>query len=278
MIQKPAILSYQNVVLFLQHYYEYRKGLDVFSYTKWAQELGLKNRAYLRMVVMGERPISESIAEAFVAALQFNDVESDYFMTLVNYNQCKTGEQKRTFAKKLLRFQMNAEDFLEVENHYEFLADELLPRIQTLLSFEDVAKDTAKAAQILGISVQKFFDSCSKLEKMGLLEKQEVGGESKWVVVKKSWRLPNNFRGLGYKEFYKDAWRRAEEAIEKYEAHERRFRNLFVAMSASEFEDFLRDFETFVQEQSAKRNVDHLFNRRLYQLNFSFFPSTEIMS
>ena len=45
-----------------------------------------------------------------------------------------------------------------------------------------------------------------------------------------------------------------------------------------EFQEFLADFEIFIDEQSKKRDRNKLDGRRIYNLTFSFFPETKSIS
>jgi len=279
MKQKPNVKAYQSVSLYLQHYYEFRKQEDpLFSYTTWAQELGVKSRGYLRLIVMDERPINQKTLDSLLSSLKLDAQDAEYFATLVNYNQSKNKEQKKVFGKKILTYQMTNQNILEIEDHYEFLSHPILPRLQTLLGFQDLAEDPQQITKLLDISEKELALACTQLEKLSLIEPYyDSKNEKKWRAKKKSWRLANNYRNLAYREFYIESLKNAEKAIDAFEPDERRFRSLFFAMNQNEFQDFLRDFESFVQEQSAKRDPSRIDNRKLYQLNFNFFPNSNAL-
>lgn len=276
MKRKPNIKDYQNIALFLQHYYEYKKSLDSkFSYSSWAQKLGIKNRSYLRLILSGDRPINETLAKSLLSHLKLDDSEADYFTTLLGYNQSKHQAHKYIFGQKLLKFQNISQDFQEVQDHYTFLSNPLLPRLLTLLSFNDFSQNPAQAAFILGVTEQELQDGCQKLEALALIERSPQGDSFRWQTKKKSWRLPNNFKNLGFRDFYMNSLETASKAIDLYSEDERRFRSLFLALNPQEFQGFLKDFEDFIQAQIAKRDVPSIDGRRLYQLLFSFFPTSK---
>lgn len=53
-MSKIEITNYINAQQFLTDYYHKRKNENpTFSYGTWAEELGLKNRSLLRMMVIG---------------------------------------------------------------------------------------------------------------------------------------------------------------------------------------------------------------------------------
>lgn len=258
------IKEFQNALTFLQQYYANRKSQDrQFSYEVWAQELSLKSRSYLRLVIVGQRPINEALVQAFTNFFKFTDEEAEYFSVLVEYTQCRKIEQRRTLGLKLVSLNPRSQDRIEAEQHFEFLSDILLPRLQTICGFEDSPMDKKVLAKICGIEVDSLNEKLRKLENLGLMQDQKP--------VKRHWKVPASGHALGHKEFYKASLKEAEKAIE-LPFDERKFRGLMVAMNSEEFTDFQKDFEAFAKEQLQKRGGSQLKGRRLYQLNFNFFP------
>src|SRR5688500_15524072 len=99
---KPNVKKYLNVFQFLQDYYQFRKSQELqFSYEIWAKQLGLTDKSYLRLIVLGKRPINTKVAEALGSKLDFSSDEQNYFFILIQYTQSRTREHKDVFGKKL---------------------------------------------------------------------------------------------------------------------------------------------------------------------------------
>lgn len=271
-MSKPNLFLYQNVFLFLQDYYNYRRQQDkLFSYQIWCKELKFTNRSYLRLVTFGKRPVSEKLCSLFVIHFNFSAQETDFFTALVHFTQCKDADQRKLFAKQLLSFSQIGESVLETQKHFDFLSNSILPKLQTLLSFEDIQKTATTLAQLLDISETELVQNLTVLEKIGLVTKAtDKNAQVVWQSLHKAWKVPESAQALGHQEFYRNSLKEAEQAIQ-LPFSDRRFRSLFWAMNEKEFNAFLKDFEIFVREQMNKHNVDHLNDRRLFQMNFNFF-------
>lgn len=76
---KPIVSDYINVFQFLQDHYAYRKRTETqFSYSIWAQELGFKNKSYIRFVTLGKRPISPKLLENLKVNLSLDNHEKKF--------------------------------------------------------------------------------------------------------------------------------------------------------------------------------------------------------
>jgi len=274
-MEKPLLKSYLNVSKFLQDYYWFRKATEnPFSYQTWAAEMGIENRAYLRLVVSGKRPLNEVLSNKIMASLELADNERSYFLALVNYTQSKNSEQRRVFGMQLARHFDSEVDQQEIQGHFEFTSNPLMPKLQTLLSFSDFPSTTAEMALIADVSEAEIVVALNHLEALGLASRTLVGDQAQWQPTQRSWKVASRFKDLGLREFYRNSLKRAEAAID-LPLEDRRFRSLFVAMDQNEYQDFLSDFEVFVRDQLKKRDVDTIKNRRLFQLNFNFFAETK---
>lgn len=265
---KPKIKKYLSVHQYLQDFYLFRKeeGLH-FSYDVWAKELGVNDKSYIRLMVFGKRPINARMTAAFLENLGLSADDQEYFAILVQYTQSKTREQKEAFGKKLISLLKNDTDRLEIQAHHDFLSDPFLPRLQVLLSFQDLQASPAQVAWLLGITEDVVMASLAKLEDLRLIEKTESG----YRPLKKSFKVPDQFGDLGLENFYKKNLEDAQEAM-NLPKDERRFKSLFLPLNKEEFNEYLNALQVFVNEQLFKFNRDEYADRRLYQVHFHAFP------
>lgn len=266
------VKKFQSPSKFLQaHYEERKKNQPNFSYEIWSKELSYKNRSYLRFVVLGQRPVNENLMRLFSKYFGFstNSEDAEYFSTLIHYSQSKSPSQKNIFGKRLLELSTPPADKLEVTNHFDFLSDHYLPVLQTICGFKDVSLDSKTIAPLLDITENEVQQKLDQLGDMGLHENG--------VPTKRAWKVPSSHQALGHREFYRQSLARAEKSIE-LPFDERRFQSLFMAFSQEEFTQFLKDFQQFAQEQLKKFDHESLSGRRIYQLNFNFFPETKAKS
>lgn len=83
-----SIYEYRDYRNYLRDYYESRKKRSSgFSYRVFAKHAGLSSPMHLRMVITGERNLSDSTASKFVKGLRLKEDEARYFRELVQFAQ-----------------------------------------------------------------------------------------------------------------------------------------------------------------------------------------------
>jgi uncharacterized protein (TIGR02147 family) len=224
---KPEITKYLNVYQYLQDYYQFcKKQNSDFSYEAWSQQLQVNDKSYLRMMVLGKRPINEKMNKAFIHNLAFEKKQADYFSTLVQYTQSKTQESKNLFGKKLIQLLKNDLDQIEIEAEYEFLSNPLLPRLHVFLTFQDLDQSLQNLAWLLGSHEEEIEKALKKLTEMKLVELKN----NRYTPLKKTFKVPEQFGHLGLSSFYRQNLEAAQVAIE-LPPEQRRFKSLFMPMT-----------------------------------------------
>ncbi|MCB9497271.1 MAG: TIGR02147 family protein [Fibrobacteria bacterium] len=74
-----------------------------FSYQWLANRAGIKSRSFLRMVCVGEKDLSKSSAMRLAQAIGLDEVETEYFLTLVDLNNAEDPGEKSMHATRLLK-------------------------------------------------------------------------------------------------------------------------------------------------------------------------------
>ena len=196
---KIDIKKYLNVYQYLQDYYVLRKNESPqFSYEVWAKELGASDKSYVRMMVLGKRPINTSMTEKFSESLGHSPDDGVYFKNLVQYTQSKTKEQKELLGRQLISLIRSDLDRFELQAHYDFLSNPLLPKLQVMLSFNDINQSEENLGWLLGVDPVQIKDALNKLVEIKAIEC--VNG--KYQPLKKSFKVPDNFGNLGLDSFY----------------------------------------------------------------------------
>lgn len=271
MNKSPELKNYINVHQFLEDFYRFRKQTDdSFSYDIWAQEIGIKNRSYLRLIVIGKRAVSEETVNLLCRYFKFQDKQEEYFRMLVGYSKSKSHEQKKLYGKKLTALMRNDLQQHEIENHFDFLSKPSFPRLQTLLSFDDIEKTPENLARLLKISIQELSQGLGILKNLGLAE--EINGQ--WIATKKSFKIPDRVGDVALEMFHNESLKEAI-AAQQSSKETRRYRSLLMAMNKNEFDTFLKNLQDFVQSELSQFNFSELEDRELYQVNFNLFPVTK---
>ena len=100
-----TIFQFDNYREFLKQTYEYLKTHDPkFSFRYFSKIAGFKSSSMLKYVMDGKRNLSLEASKKFAEAFNLNKKESDFFVTLVLFNQSVNLEEKQSLALLLLDF------------------------------------------------------------------------------------------------------------------------------------------------------------------------------
>jgi len=269
----PQVKNYLSVTSYLQDVYAFRKSMSAgFSYDSWAAELGLKSRSFMKMLVDGERAITSQTLEALILSLGFSPEENNYFRLIVAHSQSESPDEKTLYMEKIFEVLGQSRDLIEIQQYGEFLSSTELPKIQVLLSFNDLPKTSAELAVFLKKTEEEVGASLVKLANLGLASQDEISGE--WKAIKKAFKVPKSFGNEALVNYHNQSLMDAIEA-QKLPVQVRRFRSLLVALTEEDYEKLLGDIEALVSKSIAKYDSDMIANKRLYKMNINLHPVTE---
>ncbi|WP_413290992.1 TIGR02147 family protein [Bdellovibrio sp. HCB337] len=273
-ITKPDLKTYLNIHDYLKDLYEFRKGTEPgFSYEVWAYELGLSNRSFLRQIIVGRRALTNQTSKVICDHLNLDSVEREYFNLLVLYSKARTAEDRNLYGRRLR--QLIRLDYAqdEMKDSAKFVLKSLYPRLQTLLSFNDINKTVESLAHLLRLPVVEVAEALAELEGMDLVEKQ-ISDKVQWQAKTKSFKVPEQLGSEVLINYHRQCLNESLQAFSR-PASERRYRSIMVAMSEEEFADYLKDLEIFVKQSLGKFDRDDFHGRKLFQLNFNLHAVTE---
>jgi len=271
----PSIFKYNDYRIFLRDTYEYRKSTErSFSYREFSKLAGLKSTNFLKLVIDGDRNLTEKSTQKFTSALQLKPVDARYFEKLVNYNQAKSLEEKKDSAEKLLRSKkwtaLSAVDRAQYNlyRHWYLLA------IRELVSMSEFKEDPKWIAESLvpKITPQEAKDAIDDLEILGMIERNSNG------ALKQS----DSFISTGDEvfsemiaEYHQQMMTRASESIELVARNKREISSVTVSVTAKQafeikslIQSFRKQLLSMIDPTSSGANV--------YQVNFQFFPLSNL--
>jgi len=206
--------------------------------------------------------------------MKFDEREDAYFRTLVAYSQAKTLLQRRMTEKKLIELMRFDQDRTEIENYFEFVATPFLPRLQTLLSFDDIQRNSEVLSELLGRPVADTEKGLKKLHELKLAEPIcDPFGLLQWRSQHPRLKVPEKLGDAALESFHTQSLKEAIQA-QRLAKEVRRFRSLLLPLSATEFGELLEEIENLIQTALHRFRSDQLQGRRLFQLNLNVFPVT----
>lgn len=179
-MKKVSPFTFVDYRAFLRSWYAQAKKEGQISLRAFSKKAGFTSPNYLKMVMDGDRNLSEEGLAKFALALEFNKQEEEFFKNLVRFTQAKSHEEKDRFYQTLLQSK-KFNQFKPIEKeHYEYYSAWYHPVIRELVlsydrlpSYEELAEQLNPA-----ITPQKAKKSVELLERMGLIRQEE---NSRWV-------------------------------------------------------------------------------------------------
>ncbi len=202
----------------------------------------------------------------------FLNMREGIFSLLVNYAQAETAELKSIFLDKIFECRGRNRKVIEVESHDEFLANVVLPRLQVLLSFEDIDRSVAGLAKLLKSSAEQTSKYLKQLEDLGLARYSEV--QQLWNPVQESFYVPKRYGSQVLRNYHDQCLIEAMKA-QDLPAESRRYRSTMLPLTEEDFLTILEEFQGFLHKSLAKYDKKNLGVARLYKMNFNLFPLTE---
>ena len=102
----PDLSSYLDYRQYLHDYYDYRVtssngDLRPYNYSNFAAAADIRSPNYLKMIIQGERNLSEEMIPKFSKALQHNKEQFEEFKLLVLMNQAKDAAERNQHLRQI---------------------------------------------------------------------------------------------------------------------------------------------------------------------------------
>lgn len=280
MKQRPNIFEYLDLKSYLGDVYNYRKTKEAsFSYQRWADEMGIRSRAYLRAIVIGEKAAQESLTSSLLKGLQLSEDEAEQFILLLRAETAATPELKQLHTRQLMANWKVKLQQLEVKDSSEFLSDPFLPVLFTYLSFDQNSPNQKKMCEDLQCQPTELQEALRKLIWLKLIDGTVLdSGDISYKTIQPFFRVPSTNASPYLKEFHRKGIQLAEKAAE-LPSDQRKFYSTFVALNSDEFkqvQDLISDFNQRLLKLFNSTNPD---GKKIYRINFQALPvSGEITS
>ncbi len=270
-IKKPKVFEYLSVQDFLRDYYEYRKSLnEKFSYDKWSEELNLKGRSLLRLIVTKKRSISDSIIDLFCRQLFESEIEKEYFCHLVLYSQSKSVEEKKTAGRKLTSLLRVHVEKYEISNKKHFLSQTLIPRLYSLLDNEKVEKNPKSLSKLLGVSIEEIVQALSLLQDLKLVQ----NFEGEYLCNPGAFAVKLDLGDKDLLRFHREALQDSIRA-QSLPVDLRRYRSSVALLSQKQWHEILEKFDNVVSQYLELGQLDTSDAQRLFQMNINIHAVSE---
>lgn len=280
----PKLSAYMDYREFLRDYYSFkreetRQSLRPYTYAHFAAAADIKSPNYLKLIIEGQRNLSDDMVGKFAKALQLSKEESDEFKLLVTYSQAKDPMERNRYLKDLAEVrvrrmlksgQLDAQPWEKVpgwiawvlytmteQKNVNFEPENLKRILKGRASIDDIRK--ALEGLLLGGELIRDTDS-GRIKKGRLL----MQGSEK-VPTELIKKLQTELICLGLEALFRDP------------PQEREFGSLTMALNDDEFEHLkfeLRQYRKRLYKDNAIKRLNGP-GKRVYQLNIQLFAVSE---
>lgn len=267
----PDVTDYLDFREYLMEYYRFRKDRrSAFSYQVWADELGFKDRSFLRMILTGRRSLSDANKILFIEKMDFDEIQALYFSHLVSLANAPTSDLKNYHSARLMGLRkLRSERILQKPDEAVHSEPRLLA-LYVLLGYDDVQKDVTNLAKLLKVSEDDVQIWLQTLSGLALVEWDPVSHE--WRPRSKSFKIADSPGNAIVKEFHRRSLEHAKGCL-SLDAQVRKFRSLLVALNQAQLDKLWQKFSEFAIDVVAEHEGQPMSDRILYQINFNCVPA-----
>lgn len=282
-IVAPELQNYMDYRKYLLDWYNHKrvlskKSLRPYNYAMFSAAADIKSPNYLKMIIEGQRNLSEEMILKFAKAMGMNKESSDEFRLLVLFGQATDPAERNFFLKELSEFRVQAQlRSGEISaKSYNKVPSWITWILYALMDQEGVEFQSEKLRELLRgkASTNEIDEALKTLINTGEIIQDDVTGKLKKarnlidspeeIPVALIRKLQSQLMYLGLESLFQDS------------PAEREFGSLTLSLTKSEFEEIkfkLRQMRKQInKDNSIKRMTSQ--GERVYQLNLQLFPVT----
>lgn len=265
-----SIFDYTDYRSFLADFYNEKKAADpIFTYRFMATHVGFKSAGHFTKIIQGKANISVSLALRFAGFFKFNRKQTEYFQSLVLYNQAKNHLDKRRHFEKMLTFK-NAKIVTVHGSQYEFYEKWYYTVVRETLAIVPVKDNYAElAARIVPpISEKEAKKAVAVLERLGFIVKDEEGY---YRQANPLLMADRDTASLAVDNFVLSNIELARQAIDRFPKDERKLSATTLTISKTTYDKIINELLEFRKHILTLAQQDQ-HPERTYQFNFQVFP------
>lgn len=267
------IFEYVDYRAYLRDYYEHaKKTRRAFNYRAFAAKAGLASPMHLRLVMTGERNLTQKTLPKFARGLGLAEKESEYFENLVYFTQARASSDKLRYLARLSKIKARgAATRMSQAQQKSLFAKWCYVVVYELALVPDFEEDAAWISRRLGraISPAEAREALLELERSKLLIRDEAGRlRQNHAQVQTDDEIEN----LLIREYHRTMAVRASERVDD-PLDQREFGFVTVCTTREKFERMKLVIKEFIRDSNASLSCDALAegDRVIAQLNVQLF-------
>jgi uncharacterized protein (TIGR02147 family) len=265
-------MSYREI---LNDYFLLKKEFNPsYSLRAFARDLNIPS-SNLVNIINGKLGISKKRAENIADQLNFSRFEKVKFINLVQAESSRSKKERLVASEKLSRLHqvLNGKK-VPCEDYFKYISEWYYFALLELITTKSFQSNIDWIAKRLKIKKDLAIVALERLERLGLMAKQDGEYLSKNISIETSFDIPSS----SIKKHNTQILNKAKEALWDQPVEEREFGTLTIAASPEDL-DFIkneiREFKKYIDKKLIERAIKRGFTEEVYALCISFFKLTK---
>lgn len=275
--KEPQVFEYDNYRAYLKDYYCFQKFKNTaYSLRVFSRQAGYRSASFFKMVMDGQRDLTEDGIENFSRALKLTNSESEFFRNLVHFNQAETIESKQRFAHEMTRSKTFEKLRPLTRTKFQYLSHWYNVAIRELITLDGFREDNDWIASMLipAITPQQAANAIRLLSELGLIARN---AEGKLVQTEADIVSGDEVISNSIAQFHREMILRGREAIDVFEKKDRQIAAVTIAVDEATQEKvhelarkFRKDLLALAHQPKATSQI--------MQINVQLFPLSKKVS
>lgn len=279
----PCVWDYFDPVSFLRDTYQFRKDTQVgISYASWALQLNIKSRSFIRLVLIGKRALTVSVAELFAENLNLTGPEKNYFLNLVRLQRSQKLADRELHSREVARLRhrygspSTSTVDLSSKHYFDYFSSYKIPRLRVLLTIPELVKTPETLAELLKVKVSDCMQYLETLANLGLAETTDtmITAKSNWSATTGNLRSPDSLGNVALQSYHRQSLQESIEAI-KLPADIRNYQSLLLTLSPDQYELLKQELHQTLRDVLSRYSGFSAEDQKIYQINLNLIPVTE---
>lgn len=269
----PIVFDYLDYREFLSAWWtERRKGGARYSYRWFSRKAGLGSPSYLKLVIDGDRNLTEDTAGRFANALDLDPIATRYWQALVKMNQASTTEERSRWYEVLSSVPPYRSTRRIDRSQYDYYALWYCVPIRELIAREDFVDDPEWVARQVRPPIRpaQAREALDLLQEIGLVERVDGRLQQAEALLATGPQL----RVLAARRFHQQMLRRAEEAMDSMPLEEREVGGVTLRLTKPQV-DHLKKRMYEVQQEILQLDGTDEGAQAVHHFAFQLFPVTQ---
>lgn len=259
---KINIFEYLDYRKFLRDYYEtHKKSRAGFSLRRFSEKAGFTSSNFLKLVMDGDRNLTQDSLSKFADGLGFNKQEREFFANLVHFNQAESHERKNFYYKKLIQFKNFSTVKPMQKEQYEFYSKWYHSVVRELVTSTQFRDDHSQIVDKIfpSITLKELEKSIELLHKLGFIKKDD---QNHWIMAETVITTGSEPKAMVLTNYHKDFLDLTRNQIEKIPGTHRDISTLTLGVERSMIPELKSRIQNFRKEilklVSTQTNADEV--------------------